>query len=57
MQGTLMSTGAVCDRSSTSSCSSSLDEMESTLAERSGTSDVINCEGLICKGGAVARCG
>lgn len=50
-----MSMGAVYDGSSGSSCSSS-DETESTLTERSGTSEVIEREFLMRMGGVVA-CG
>lgn len=54
--GTWMSMGAVWDDSSPSVWSSSSEEMESTLAERSGTSNVAHC-GLQWIGGVVARCG
>ena len=55
--GVWMSMGAVCDESSPSVCSSSSDDMESTLAERSGTSSEAHREGLQWIGGVVARCG
>lgn len=43
--GSWISIGTVWDEFSASSCSSSSVEMESTLAERSGTSNVVHLEG------------